>query len=489
MQTNAHVIFQYFLLIVQTLATCALLARVLMGDGSPDCKPIKLSDEDFKQCGNKGFKIDCSGLRIQEVPDTYPPATEFPGQPLCVLDLSNNNIIRLRSHAFNSSSINASEIQFLYLQLNAMKNIEQFAFVGLSNLKYLNLSKNGLAWPEHNKSFSSLSELSSLEDLNLKCNTFHTFDGLDKVLQTLPNLKGLFILPTFSNVTYSFGSGFKNMNLTKLSVSESELCSCYLFCINNETFSNLKGLEKLYFSGCHVRNITPGAIQPLNQTLKELDMSRNTDLTFKGMNNALQGLDNSTTLQNLFVNFLHIRFERSIALTKDDMRYISTMKNLTNLYMDLNKIEVLEQEVLTPDLMIPPTLQTFTLAGNRLIYGKYTSYLENAENLTTIDVSRQFLGFDPFQFKQQELSSSNSYGDYISTSNIMDILTSHEDDRKYFVWDHAIKAHGEHESANVSIRKFDRTELFNKIHGFQVNCTCKGTNKKMCLPKNMKTLY
>ena len=192
------------------------------------------------------------------------------------------------------------------------------------------------------------------------------------------------------------------MSLTQLSVSETKICECYLSSINNETFSNLTGLTHLYFAGCHVQNITPGALQPLNSTLEELDMSWNQNLIFKGMNHALQGLENSTALQNMFVNYLHIRYERSVELKKKDMRYISTMNNLTNLFMDLNKIDVLDPDILILQ-MFPPNLRRLTLAGNRLNYGKYTNYLGKPENLTCLDISRQFLSYDPFQFQDQNL--------------------------------------------------------------------------------------
>jgi len=288
---------------------------------------------------------------------------------------------------------------------------------------------------------------------------------LDTVFQTLPKLKGLFISPTFSNVRYSFGSGFKNMSLTKLSVSESKICKCFLSSINNETFSNLPGLTHLYFAGCHVQDITPGALQPLNGTLEELDMSWNENLTFEGMNHALQGLENSTALQTLSVNYINILYEQSIELTKKDMRYISTMINLTNLYMDLNKIDVLEPEILTQQ-MFPPNLHRLTLAGNRLNYGKYTWYIGNPENLTGIDISRQFLGYDTFQFRGPEFASHQSFKGNVYQPNLMDSLMTNGNDMSHFVWDYAINAYGKHEYDNVSIRKFDWTELFNKNPDF-----------------------
>ena len=459
-----------------------------MADNKSDCTPIKLSDEEIRHCGNRGYKMDCRGRRLQGVPYMFPPASEFPGQPLCVLDLSNNNFVNLRANAFNSSNINASQIQMLYLQLNKISTINDNAFVGLSNLKYLNLSANCLSWPRHNTSFYSLTKLTSLETINLKCNNFSTFEGLDTVLQELAYLKNLYITPTCQKVKYSFGYGFKNMSLITLDVSKSEMCSCYLSQINNETFSNLTVLEQLFFSGCHVRNITPGALQPLNKTLKRLDMSRNQKLTFKGMNNALQGLKGSTTLQNLHVNYLHSLFDRSVELTKNDMRYISTMKNLTNLYMDLNKIDVVSAEVLS-DSMIPPTLQTITLAGNRLNYGKYMKYLGNPENLTCIDISRQFIGYDPFQSEEPELASHFSYGDNSYTADLGNRSTAHEDNRAHPVWNFVIKEGLKHESANVSIRQNDWTALFTVYPGFQVNCTCDSDTIEymICLPKQLKT--
>jgi len=98
-------------LIVQTIAACMLLAGVLVGECTPDCKPVALRAEDFKPCGNMGFKMDSSRLKLTKVPSEFPPAKEFPGQPLCVLDLGKNDLIRLRPNAFNSLRINASEIQ------------------------------------------------------------------------------------------------------------------------------------------------------------------------------------------------------------------------------------------------------------------------------------------------------------------------------------------------------------------------------------------
>jgi len=478
---KSHLSFIY--LIVQAIAASALLVNVLAVNGYPDCTPTKLSDEELKQCGNKGFKMNCSGLALKEVPYEFPPASKFPGQPLCVMDLSNNDLVRVRSNAFNSSSINASEIQFLNLQSNKISNMEEDAFVGLHNLKYLNLHTNGLAWPEHNESFSSLSTLTSLKTIDLKCNTFYTFKGLDTVLLTLPKLNELLITPTFSNARYSFGSGFKNMSLTKLSVSQS-WCECYLPIIDNETFSNLSDLTHLDFAGCHVQNITPDALQSLNSTLEELDMSGNVNLTFKGMNFALQGLENSTALQNLYVNYLHIRYEQSVQLTKKDMRYISTMTNLTNLYMNRNKIDVLDPEVMS---MIPSTVRSISFNANRFNDGEYIFHLGLAENVTYVDISMQYLGFDPFQL---EGGFNYSYEDFSFQTDLMEYSASRENDRKHFVWDYVINEYKKLENRNVSFKAFDWVELLNKMPGFRVKCTCDKKNKLHlpCLPKQLKTL-
>jgi len=206
----------------------------------------------------------------------------------------------------------------------------------------------------------------------------------------------------------------------------------------------LTGLTHLYFAGCHVQNITPDALQPLNSTLEELDMSRNQNLTFEGMNSALQGLENSTALQNLSANYLHIRYERSIELTKKDMRYISTMNNITNLYLDMNKIDILNAELFTPDLMVPPTLRKVSLAFNRLNKGKYIEYIYKAADLTYLDISRQFMGYRPFQFLERKFGRRYSYRDNAYKSDVTGFSTLHKEEREHYVWDYVIKAYVKH---------------------------------------------
>ena len=72
----------------------------------------------------------------------------------------------------------------------------------------------------------------------------------------------------------------------------------------------------------------------------------------------------------------------------------------------------------------------------------------------------------------------------------MDSLMTNGNDMKHFVWDYAINAYGKHENTNVSISKFDWTELFKKNADFQVNCTCDidRINVLMCLPRKCKLL-
>ncbi|XP_052818257.1 uncharacterized protein LOC128244281, partial [Mya arenaria] len=162
-------------------------------------------------------------------------------------------------------------------------------------------------------------------------------------------------------------------------------------------------IEKLYVRDCHIVNITKEAFKPLNSIIRLLDISGNSNLTFKGMNKVLKGLINSASLKELYVNRIHVSYNLGIEITADDLQSLNTLQSLEALFMDLNKIEVFNVDTLYPKVMFPPSLTLLTLAGNRLTFGKYVDYLFMARNITTLDISRQFLGYDPFRFRQHDI--------------------------------------------------------------------------------------
>ncbi|XP_052818532.1 vasorin-like [Mya arenaria] len=296
-------------------------------------------------------------------------------------------------------NMNSTEIS--YLNKNHICSLEGNAFVGLSNLKYLNLSHNNLLWKD---SFAPgvFAPLINLENINLKCNRFDTFDGLEKELK-LMRLEGLFITPSNYTNSYSFGEGFRKIHLKSLYLSSTPECNCYLKEKDNNSFRNLLHIEKLYVRDCHIASITEDALKPLNKTLQVLDISGNSYLTFKGMNKVLSGLINSTSLKELYVNRIHVPYNLGIEITSDDLKSLNTLHSLEKLFMDLNTIEVFNETILYPNVIFPPSLKLLTLAGNRLTLGKYVDYLYMARNLTTLDIFRQYFGFDPFMFRHHDV--------------------------------------------------------------------------------------
>ncbi|XP_052819340.1 toll-like receptor 4 [Mya arenaria] len=481
--------------LVELLTVCAVLLPKAVSANV--CATSHLSNKAFRQCGQTGFAMQCNGSRLHSIPSEYPnPSSPLSG-PLCVLDLSDNTITAVENKTFfQAKNLNSTEILYLNLNKNDLCYLEGEAFVGLSNLKFLNLSLNRLVWKD---SFAPgvFAPLISLKNINLKCNYFNTFKGLDMELNLMKSLEGLLITPRIHENRYSFGKGFRKLNLTSLDLSSTPECGCKLKEIDNQTFRNLLHIRTLYVRGCFIYNITEDALKPLHNTLQVLDVSGNTNLTFKGMNKALNGLVNSTTLKELYVNRIHVRHNLGIEIKPDNFRSLNKLQSLEKLFMDLNKIEVFDEDIFYPNPMFPQSLTLLTLAGNRLTDGNYVNFLFMVRNLTTLDISRQFLGYDPFKFRHNEMSSHSTR--YTQPTTICDVSSlptyvrneSVDDIKDGDVWDIVVQKMS---PTNYDIKNIDRGDwaaLFaNSPIGFEVICTCNISvaRKMICLPEHLLRL-
>ena len=372
------------------------------------CVPQYLDPKSFIECGSRGFVMRCNSTGMTEVPSKYPLVNSTYTQPLCLLDLSNNSISHIWNQSFVSKkNIDPSKVRWLYLHNNSLTHISADAFHGLTNLVYLNLSRNMLQVNsfEHN----AFKHLVSLLDINFKVNNFTTFEGLDKELVYLNKLKGLYINPLTENCV--FGPQFQYLrSLITVGLSGMDN-SCNFEVVGNETFQYVRQAQYLFLNMCNVTRIEANALSHF-QNLTDLDISYNEKLNFNGMNQALYGLINSTTLKTLNVNKIHSLYELGVMLKASDLDNLSTLRALETLYMDLNKIEVLDPEILSPKVMFPASLQNFTLSGNRLTYGKYVSYVDCAWNISFIDISRQHVRYDPFYPHDSPFSDSTTYHGY-----------------------------------------------------------------------------
>ncbi|WAQ95443.1 TLR4-like protein [Mya arenaria] len=310
-----------------------------------------------------GKQLACDGKMFDSIPLEYPDISN----PICSLNL------------------NANIIQFICPE----------GFYGLTNLQFLNLSANKLTWPD---SFMNgiFAPMVRLESLNLQGSKFSTFKGFGKEMKMLNNLRSLSMSPSSKGGDLFFEKEFLELkNLVNISFYDM-LGECNIYNIRDNAFENVPYVKVLNLDNCHIRTISRHALKPLNSSLQVLSISQNKNLQFSGMNDALAGLENSSALITLRANAIHKFNGLGIAVKEDDIQYIQTFKAIEHLHLDLNKIEVLEKQILYPTYMLPGSLRAVTLAGNRLVGGGYILYLYKATNITFVDISGQYLNLRPF---------------------------------------------------------------------------------------------
>lgn len=389
---------------------CSCMLAMVNAVPIPTCQIGHLNETSFAECGNKGYAMRCNSTELKQIPRAYPRSTDtihYP-PPLCLLDLSHNNFYRVKNGSFvNVRNLNATDVLWLYLDFSNVSYIESNAFVNLTNLIYLNLSGNHLNLPD-SLGFGVFSPLLSLKNINLKEIRFSTFDMIGKELKCLKNLTGLFI-DLCNNCT--FGADFESLpKLEVLSLSGRSKGACSVPTVLNETFRYVTGVRYLYMASCAIDVIEADTFKYLTN-ISLLDISYNSGLNFSGMNIALYGLRNSSTLKVLNVNRINPMYETGIKFDVSYTDNLQTLQALETLHMDLNKIEVFDEDIFKP-FRFPLSLRVFTLSGNRLTFGSYIKCLQRIKGVTRLDISRQHLNFDPFFFEHYEASSKTEFHVY-----------------------------------------------------------------------------
>ena len=450
-----------FVLILAVSFICAYGDTV----NGPKCalEPLKKSTE---YCKKSSYKISCQHSNLQRVPTKYPKLPN--ASSVCLLDLSFNNITKLSKQSFKhaSSNLNPSLLHELVLDNNKMTTIAASAFEGLNNLHSLSLKSN--CFDERMLFGKGIFTFTpTLQSLNLKRNYFTTLMTLDNELSGLANLIKLYINPR--GETLVFGSKFRKLTkLSTLSLSGKSKTDCNITNVTNATFINLPYITSLSISYCHVKKIEGGSLKPLRR-IASLDISYNEELKFQGMNTALAGLRNSTTLKKLNVNRLHIVTEYGVMVHLKDLENLRTLRNLETIHMDINKIEVFDERIFdindTGTYSIPPKLKKVSLTGNRLTYGKYVDNLFQVTGVEHVDLSRQYIHYDPFFMRNHNGQSfSETLDEIFSNAGIPT---------------------PERLTKTSTISSMDTTELP------KVNCTCKWRRHELflfCLPADVNRL-
>ena len=343
------------------------------------CKPGHIPYDEPLCTG--GYAMRCNNTGLQDVPTAFPKYTN--SSMLCLLDLSHNNI----THIHNDSFTHVRDILWLYLNENHIRRIDSDAFVNLTSLQYLNLTLNHL----HPESFGDgvFKPLINLTYINLKFNNLTTFDGLQTLLKPLQKLEMLYITGCYK---CTFGKGFETFkHLKNVSLSGISPNVCNISVVVNDTFEYLPQVENVFMSSCNIERVEEHALKCL-KSIRHVDFAYNEKLTFNGIRNILGGLINSS-INVLNLNHIHKQIGMGTKLKYEHMEPIQFLPNLTMLLLDLNKLEVIEKEVLA---LIPSSTYFIALSGNRLTYDEYASQLHNMKHIISLDISHQHLNYDPF---------------------------------------------------------------------------------------------
>ena len=348
------------------------------------CKPGPTNRPMEKDHCQVGYAMRCDNRSLNDVPKAYPKYKN--SSSLCLLDLSKNNI----NHINNYSFVDVSEIWVLLLYENRIRRLDSAAFANLTNLLFLNLTNNFLHLPD---SFGKgvFSPLVNLRYINLKNNSITSYDRIIGHLQPLNKLSNLFISGCYN---CTFGKGFENLKqLRNVSLSGTGPRTCNMSVLSNDTFKYLPQISVLFLSSCNIKSVDTGTFSRLSG-MYFLDISYNEKLHFEGMRNVLEGLRLiNSSVEILNFNHIYEYLEMGKALKYEHLEPIRYLQNLTLLFLDLNKIEVIDEKVFD---LIPNSTERIGMSGNRLTNGQYVKKISNMTHLKSLDLSLQHLNYDPF---------------------------------------------------------------------------------------------
>ncbi|OWF41429.1 toll-like receptor 4 [Mizuhopecten yessoensis] len=139
-----------------------------------------------------------------------------------------------------------------------------------------------------------------------------------------------------------------------------------------------------------MRSIESGTFRVL-ANLYALNISHNDRLTFSVMSNLTDDLQ-IVPIRTLDISKLHCDYGPGIAIYVQDIDKLSNHTYLTNMYIDSNRLSLLEFGVIP---RLPKSLRLLSVKENRITYGNYIFELASAINLEFFDGSNQYSSHDP----------------------------------------------------------------------------------------------
>ncbi|XP_076174850.1 uncharacterized protein LOC143150461 [Ptiloglossa arizonensis] len=272
---------------------------------------------------------------------------------LQVLDLSRNNIGRLGVNTFSS----LSALTRLDLSLNALRTIEESSFEGLTRLKWLSLQDNNILLVPA----TALTRLPSLTHLHVEFNR---------------------IAALSTELIKATASRLVTLALTRNLVRE----------IPPGSFHDFENLISIELSGNMLSTITPSTFAGLEDTLVNLDVSRNRLTSIGEL--PLRNLISLDLADNQLTRVPPETFEHL-----QRIRYLNLSSNpLYGGFPPVFPSSVLDLDVSRTDLRILPaillvnleSLERISIAGNKLERIEEGTF-RSLRNLTRIDLSENRL--------------------------------------------------------------------------------------------------
>ena len=332
--------------------------------------------------------VNCSHLRLRGV-----PSKEFP-KGIQSYDLSRNSISSLLAHAFSRYT----SLKELDLQENNIYAIDPLAFIGLSNLEMLNLYKNRLVMniTTLRRAFSEdvFMPLKKLKKLWLQGNNPQpnnkNLHYPHRALSHLSSLEEL-RLDGFTNAV--FESGFANLTrLETLFLDGYKHGHCELMGLRNDTFKYLTQIKNLSLTDCRLQGhrLEAGAFLPLKQ-LVQLNISQNQDINVQFFDRVFYGLQNTTSLIRLHMQFVVNLYTLGVCLSSKYIKYFP--QSIEYLSARENKFQCIDRNVMD---IIGKSLKVLDISKNNFVFGTYLLDLPKLKHL-------EALYMDDYQFIANKL--------------------------------------------------------------------------------------
>ncbi|GFO25881.1 toll-like receptor 2 type-2 [Plakobranchus ocellatus] len=367
-------------------------------NGPQECQVIK---KDI------GTYVNCTSRNLKRV-----PSTNFPPH-ITVFNLSDNGITQLPGRAFSKYSV----LRDLSIRNNHIFKIDPLAFSGLSNLESLDLYGNQLVMnPVTMKNAFSdnvFAPLKNLKELRLNRNNPQPDDRAlrypDKALAQLSNLETLF-LDGFTEPV--FGSGFANLTRLKyLNLNGYREGYCKLSGLKNETFRHMTSLEHLLIRECQLQGhkIEAATFLPLKK-LHFLDLSKNQDINVQFFDRLFYGLQNTSTLKHLHMEFVVNLYTLGVCLSSKYIKYFP--QSVEYLGVQSNKLECIDRNVIH---IIGKSLKVIDISQNNFIFGTYFLDFPKLSQLTTLIIDGY--GYLPVAHRLPKIYPFNPHTPQLDTEN------------------------------------------------------------------------